>query len=58
MGLSIKPVHEYCSKCGALKVNKNAEVCQTASVEMCLVMKKAQNHFLLQKTKKHNEKYS
>ena len=31
MGLSIKPVHEYCSKCGALKLNKNAEVCQTAN---------------------------
>ena len=31
MGLSIKLVHIYCSKCGALKVNKNAEVCQIAN---------------------------
>ena len=27
----IKTIHEYCSKCGALKVDKNAEVCRTAN---------------------------
>ena len=27
----IKTIHEYCSKCGALKADKNAEVCTTAN---------------------------
>ena len=50
----IRTIHEYCSKYGALKVEKDAQVCETAKI--CLTMIKAQKHILFLETKGHKLK--